>query len=182
MKKFKVLVVVLLASLLIPTSAFAKSDTEVAKPNGNVTKSSVDFSLPNLHQVVIDVPTGKVTKLSTKGIQPLGAGTWDKVGKSEVLPLNRYTEVASGIHPSKGGDFQVRVEDVGSNNTYAIQLYEHDPSGDVAVLGAQREIGPTAFNYRNISSYVDGSNGEAEFYITIGYAYDYENATVSFYD
>lgn len=129
--------------------------------------------------IALTIPSSAFAS-TTSIVQPLGAGEWDYVG-SDGVTLYVYTTVSTKDFSSGGGDFQVRVRNVDSNNSYAIGLYEMDPDNPDDLVGTARGYGNENFTF-NVRNYVDGSNKKAELYVKIGVATHTEAATIYAYD
>lgn len=89
-----------------------------------------------------------------------GNGVWDLLGYETVFST-------SSIWHSEGGDFKVVIDQTDFGPVF-YQLKEEDTYTSQSV-GPQHHISGTGvveIVYRNISSYVDGDNNLAEFYMT----------------
>ncbi|MFJ7733149.1 hypothetical protein ACIQXF_14770 [Lysinibacillus sp. NPDC097231] len=93
-------------------------------------------------------------------ISLLGNGVWDLLGYETV-----YSQ--SSIWHSDGGDFKVVIDQTDFGPVF-YQLKEEDTYTSQSV-GSQQLVSGTGvveIVYRNITSYVDGDNNLAEFYMT----------------
>lgn len=114
-------------------------------------------------------------------VSPDGAGTWDYLGSDDFTTQSRNFE-------SGGGDFMICLDSASPHGHYA--MFEEDPANpDDQVRTNDGLLNgldfPGDFNssgcyaFRGIGSYVDGTNGKAEFYVA---GYNGGVATVYAYD
>jgi hypothetical protein len=126
-------------------------------------------------------------------VAALSAG-WDLVGSEGWVMNGNYLDTRiDGIYYSTGGDYMFRVPahlSTWKSGTLAlcdVTLYEYDETNaDEIVAGFTVKPSGVAYDYivRSIGSYVDGTNGKAEFYTTHSSNYKVVNEyfTVGYYD
>lgn len=176
MKKF-------LLGLLLAGSSFVFYDEVYASEVSNTEGQSVEQEEPEtIHfngddgilitdkfiiRKISDLPTNDfddILDLSPKlnysqnGLVTLGAGKWDLIG-------DEFVKQTSSIYPSHGGDY--RISFVQSKyGPYLYSLRESDGSlYDVVENFHVTGAGNYEWVWRDISSYCDGADGLAEFYI-----------------
>ncbi|MFJ7186017.1 hypothetical protein [Lysinibacillus xylanilyticus] len=143
----------------------AEQSTSTDQPSDESTENIVYFDLDTQDLLVTDdVIIRKIDPSSNTSLNPdislLGNGVWDLLGYETVFSK-------SSIWQSEGGDFKVVIE----QNDYGpvfYQLKEEDTSTSQSV-GSQQHISGTGMAeivYRDITSYVDGDDKLAEFYMT----------------
>lgn len=114
------------------------------------------------------------TPSSDRVVSPNGAGEWDYVGGDIFATQSRNFQ-------SGGGDFMICIE-YGGANSY--ELWEEDPANPDDKVG--HVLWPGGFDsngchaFRGISKYVDGVDGQAEFYVKSFYGWP--DSTVYAYD
>ncbi|MFJ7841800.1 hypothetical protein ACIQXG_20450 [Lysinibacillus sphaericus] len=173
MKKF-------LLGLLLAGSSFAfydevyaseVSDTEVQSVEQEEVETiyfSGNQGLLITDDVIIrkisDLPSNDIPNLESKfnyngnGVVTLGAGEWDLIG-------DEFVKQTSGIYPSHGGDYRVSLVQ-SKFGPYLYALREDDGAIYQTVKNFNfSEEGVFEMIFRDISSYCDGSDGLAEFYI-----------------
>jgi len=113
------------------------------------------------------VAAGMVTLLAA-GPASAGSGEWDFVGVDEFT--SQSADFSSG-----GGDFKVCLQPGSKEGDY--RLMEDDPFNPDDLVPAPGTVAGLEFDYpyetdsfgcfvyRDIGSYVDGTNGKAEFYL-----------------
>lgn len=127
--------------------------------------------------VSVDEKTGitiEIYEVKEAPFQTFTSG-WQTIGSDSFVLYNDYKFRTNGtIAKSGGGDFGIRVSAhtsssiTGSSPLMTFQLMEDDPSGD-------QFVGEASFSnksgssydvvFRSIGSYVDGTDGKAEFYV-----------------
>lgn len=110
-------------------------------------------------------------------------GGWQSRGKYHGYAYTEYgalyyTPSGSTNWKSAGGNFKIEFTNV--TNSFTVQLREYDGANnaDEYVGNSVRVTGNGSITWSGISSYVDGSNNEAEFYIATYNASPYQ---ASFY-
>lgn len=95
-------------------------------------------------------------------ITTLGAGVWDYLGEE-------YFTNDSSVYPSYGGDYMVTLIHP-RNAKYIYELREQDPiiyqTVDRFTIDDEGELPYYEIVFRNISGWVDGDDGQAEFYLS----------------
>ncbi|MFE5319362.1 hypothetical protein ACFQ88_11710 [Paenibacillus sp. NPDC056579] len=118
-----------------------------------------------------------IIRANGDAVTPMGAGEWDYLGqRSTVSSQNPTNYVHSG-----GGDFKFQVVSGPSGGAW-YQLREYDPgsNADEVVTGYEYLLYPgDTLIYRGISSYVDGDNKKAEFYVYESFS---GSASVKYWD
>ncbi|MBM7554563.1 hypothetical protein [Thalassobacillus pellis] len=106
-----------------------------------------------------------------------GNGSWDYVTTEPFELKDGYLWVTKKVS-STGGDFMIKSN---CNFYTEVQLWEYDPGSENDDLVDTRSFGYGDEEiFRDINSFVDGSNDKAEFFV-VRYD-DYNDGKVKFYD
>mgnify|MGYP000447349242 CR=1 FL=1 len=172
----------LAASLLAPGVSHAEVSGVTSPEKGGVATPEVNSSTND----PIEVENVKVTPGSIE-MSPFyiyDPGGWQSRGKYKGYAYTGddtfyYTPVGSGDNwKSGGGNFKIEFTAV--NNSFTVQLREYDGINnfDEIVGDPIRVTGNSTITWSGITNQVDGSDDEAEFYITTYNAAPYQ---ASFY-
>lgn len=132
--------------------------------------------------VALMIPTSALAADPTTPISPMGAGEWDSKGSESVYIYPNCNLNTITNFNSQGGDFQVRMRDVTSANSYTVSIWEYDPDGkDVQIGSKYRKTGNADITW-DVRGYGDGSDGDAEIYVKLESAYTSDTVTVYAYD
>ncbi|MBM7551633.1 hypothetical protein [Thalassobacillus pellis] len=105
-----------------------------------------------------------------------GNGIWDFVGAGGLWYNSSYGFYNTWAHNSWGGDFMIKTGSDTPNAKY--KLWESDPgSNNDDYVGAVFLAPGDEYPFRNINRFVDGSNNQAEFYVTAN-----NGGEITFYD
>ncbi|MBD8028676.1 hypothetical protein H9636_18775 [Ureibacillus sp. Re31] len=100
-------------------------------------------------------------------ITPMDAGQWDQIGQQTFTGITGLTTLTTQKFNSYGGDFRTSFHYQEQN--LRVQLWEYDPdNADDLVKDWQTVYGHGGgLDFRSIGSFVDGTDGKAEFYLVI---------------
>ncbi|MFJ2556937.1 MULTISPECIES: hypothetical protein [unclassified Streptomyces] len=102
---------------------------------------------------------------------------WDFVGEGPFLSEGNGV-YGTGWARSHGNNFRTCVT-TGSTTSHPFELWEYDPDNPDEYVGVGTRAGSGCIDWLNISAWVDGSDGTAEFYLLTT---DSRATTARFYD
>lgn len=194
---FPMFLVIFLCSLIFQNDSYAADMSKISTTSiFQQTNPFHEGEVPL--QRVVDKKTGVVAELyQAPELQPYTAGSWDKIGSE---PWYTYAGVQiDGIHPSHGGDYMIQIppHSISAQShtlLLLIDLYEADPEPNLddylwtGAIDYKNSANPSKkydLVFRNIGKYVDGINGEAEFYTKHQFLYSLtsgHSVTVQYFD
>lgn len=106
---------------------------------------------------------------ASEGEPQLMEAGWQYKGSQGLAVLDTSGPFKTDPFESQGGDYQFRISDISLD--YPVSVWEYDPNGgDDRVTSTLYKSGNSYITLRDINNYLDGSDGDAEFYLKFGTA------------